>query len=500
MAKQGPLSGWQVAKKRYWVDELLGGGGMSTVYKAQDTRLHRPVAVKVMSLVPGVNLQQLTQMFQAEALRLASLNHPGHPGIPDIYDNFEEAGHWFLVMKFIEGESLQGYLQQRGGQLPVDDVLKIGLQLADILHYLHTPLSNKPPMIFRDLKPANVMIVPNGRIYLIDFGIARLFTPGKSQDTFVALSRGYAAPEQYGTAQTTVRSDIYSLGATLHHLLSGTDPVTNPSHFAPLSIRQPAQLASLITHMVAIDPASRPASMAEVKDALRHMVDQTVQSPTVNVLSSSSAPTLPPTVYAQPFLPASALPPTQIASASPPSVTPGTTIEIESSSHAPEQPTEKPVEIPPRVQQAIDRVEHYVRGRQVRLPSDSDYEKALAAYDEAIGIDPMRTDFYRRKAKALRIWGLLSGLNRDEEALAVYDQAIKINPNDGLALQSKGNFLRQLERYEEALAVYDQVMGMDSSGEHAIYMAYEAKADLLDKLERHEEAQKVREEEKKKKR
>jgi len=270
MAKQGPLSGRQIANK-YQLDELLGSGGMGAVYKAQDTRLNRPVAMKVMSpagRVSAANLQHFTKLFQAEALRLASLKHPS---IPHIYDHFEEAAHWFLVMEFIEGETLKDYQQRHGGQLQVDEVLKIGLQLADVLHYLHL---RQPPIIFRDLKPANVMIAPDGQVTLIDFGIARLFTPGKSQDTFVFLSPGYAAPEQHGTAQTTLRSDIYSLGATLHHLLSGIHPATSPFLFAPLSTQQSAQLASLITHMVAIDPANRPASMVEVKAALQSMRDQ----------------------------------------------------------------------------------------------------------------------------------------------------------------------------------------------------------------------------------
>ncbi|MFL5628674.1 MAG: protein kinase domain-containing protein [Ktedonobacteraceae bacterium] len=299
MAKQGSLSGQQVANK-YRLGELLGSGGMGAVYKAQDTRLNRPVAMKVMSPVGPVSaadLHQFTQLFQAEALRLASLKHSG---IPHIYDHFEEAAHWFLVMEFIEGETLKDYLQRRGGRLSVDEVLKIGLQLVGVLNYLHL---RQPPIIFRDLKPANVMIAPDGQVSLIDFGIARLFTPGKSQDTFVFLSPGYAAPEQHGTAQTTVQSDIYSLGATLHHLLSGTHPATSPFLFAPLSIQQPAQLASLIAHMVAFDSTNRPVSMAAVKDALQRMIDQTALPPTENVLSSPSASTLPSTVGAQPFLP-----------------------------------------------------------------------------------------------------------------------------------------------------------------------------------------------------
>jgi eukaryotic-like serine/threonine-protein kinase len=313
MAKQGPLFGQQVANK-YRLGELLGSGGMGAVYKAHDTRLNRPVAMKVMSPagpLSAAELQHFTQLFQAEALRLASLKHPG---IPHIYDHFEESECWFLAMEFIEGETLKDYLERRGGQLPMDEVLNIGLQLADVLNYLHL---RQPPIIFRDLKPANVMIAPDGQVFLIDFGIARLFTPGKSQDTFVFLSQGYAAPEQYGTAQTTVLSDIYSLGATLHHLLSGTHPASSPFLFAPLSIQQPPQLATLIAHMVSIDSAHRPASMAEVKEALQRMRDQTAAGPLTSAVPAPTTPVLSafsPTM--QPPQPAMATMP--LAGASPP--------------------------------------------------------------------------------------------------------------------------------------------------------------------------------------
>jgi serine/threonine protein kinase len=119
MAKQGLLSGQTLAAGKYQLGEILGSGGMGAVYKAQDTRLHRSVAVKVMSPqcpVSPADLQQFTRLFQAEALRLANLKHPS---IPHIYDHFDEAGRWFLVMEFIEGETLKDYLEQRGRRLPI---------------------------------------------------------------------------------------------------------------------------------------------------------------------------------------------------------------------------------------------------------------------------------------------------------------------------------------------------------------------------------------------
>ena len=134
-------------------------------------------------------------------------------------------------MDFIEGQTLEDYLAKAPGEkLPLQEVLEIGIQLCKVLDYLHT---RQPPIIFRDLKPANVMRAPDGHLYLIDFGIARLFKPGKKKDTIALGSPGYAAPEQHGRGQTTERADIYSLGATLHQLLSGRDPSEKPFQFPP---------------------------------------------------------------------------------------------------------------------------------------------------------------------------------------------------------------------------------------------------------------------------
>jgi WD40 repeat protein len=148
----------------------------------------------------------------------------------------------------------------------------MALQLCHVLHYLHTC---QPPIIFRDLKPANVMRTPEGNLYLIDFGIARRYKPGQMKDTMPFGSPGYAAPEQYGKAQTTPQSDLYSLGALLHQVLSGEDPAETPFRFAPLRLYGTAGLAeleALIMRMVDLDPGNRPASAAEVKEELRRIV------------------------------------------------------------------------------------------------------------------------------------------------------------------------------------------------------------------------------------
>jgi WD40 repeat protein len=177
-------------------------------------------------------------------------------------------------------------------------------------------------VIFRDLKPANVMLTPHQRVYLIDFGIARHFTPGKQHDTIAFGSPGYAAPEQYGKAQTTPRSDIFSLGALLHHLLTGADPSEQPMRFAPITGPVPAELAWLIAQMVDLDADQRPASMAAIKAALENMKDtwQREQVP-AQASTTSSAPPAPPQVPVHHPV----VTPSAVQAAAPPSVRPVST-------------------------------------------------------------------------------------------------------------------------------------------------------------------------------
>src|SRR5579884_1754482 len=261
-------------KQRYRVISQLGQGGMGTVYKAEDVNcFNQPVAVKEMNQ-DGLSPKEIIEAanaFEGEARMLASLHHVN---LPHIRDYFSEAGRWYLVMDFIEGETLKEYLKQSKGWLPVKEVLSVGIQLCTVLNYLHT---RQPQIIFRDLKPPNVMRAPDGHLYLIDFGIARHFKPGQTKDTRAFGSPGYCAPEQWGRAQTTVRSDIYSLGATLHQLLTGSNPAHTPFHFAPpqsLNQAVPAELGTLILQMVEMDVSKRPASMADVKQELQRILEQ----------------------------------------------------------------------------------------------------------------------------------------------------------------------------------------------------------------------------------
>ena len=287
----GLLSADHLLKQRYRIIAQIGKGGFGAVYQAADSAFgDRLVAIKEMSqnrLTPQ-EMAEATEAFKREALLLAELRHPN---LPRIYDYFSDAGRWYLVMDFIEGETLEERLYSLSGRgLAGEEVLDIGIQLCSVLDYLHT---RHPPIIFRDLKPANVMRTPTGHLYLIDFGIARHFKPGQIKDTMPLGSPGYAAPEQYGKGQTTPRADIYSLGVTLHQLLTGSDPAQTPFRLAPLQLDgHPilSQLETLIKHMSELDEANRPQSIAVVTPVLQRIAKQQVSEPQGGVPSHVPSP------------------------------------------------------------------------------------------------------------------------------------------------------------------------------------------------------------------
>src|SRR6266705_164258 len=261
-------------RNRYFILSEVGAGGFGWVYKARDIQsVDRLVAIKevrLLGLHPKAMLEATTA-FQREASVLSQLDHPN---LPRLYEHFQNPGHWYLVMDFIAGETLEQYQSKvPNGRLLLSEVLDIGIQLCLVLDYLH---SQQPPIVFRDLKPANIMRIPTGQLYLIDFGITRYFKPGQAKDTVALGSLGYAAPEQYGKAQTTPRADIYSLGAVLHQLLTAKDPSETPFRFTPLRVNSYPSLSKLgilIERMVDMDANKRPASVAEIKQELQHIAN-----------------------------------------------------------------------------------------------------------------------------------------------------------------------------------------------------------------------------------
>jgi len=267
------LDNTSLLQGRYRILTQVGKGGFGAVYRAEDTQAHNDiVAIKQINL-RGLTPQETIEATDAFNREVSLLTNLDHPNLPHIHDNFTDPEHWYLVMDFIEGETLETYLEAKDANytMPLGEVLALGIQLCTVLSYLHT---REPAIIFRDLKPANIMRTPAHKLYLIDFGIARRFNPAKLKDTIPFGSPGYAAPEQYGKAQTTARADIYSLGALLHMLLTGEDPVDNPFHFSPLRIYGAAGLASLeklIMRMVELKADERPASVNEVKAELQRI-------------------------------------------------------------------------------------------------------------------------------------------------------------------------------------------------------------------------------------
>jgi eukaryotic-like serine/threonine-protein kinase len=262
-----------VLQERYLVEHRLGIGGMSTVYRGRDLRFKevvRSCAIKEMyQLSPDSQTRDLRlKNFEREASLLATLSHPA---IPKVYDFFTERNKIYVVMELIAGRDLGATLEQVGGPIDEARVGRWALQICDVLEYLH--MHQPDPIIFRDLKPSNIIVTPEDRIVLIDFGIARLFQADQPKGTIVG-TEGYAPPEQY-RGVGDVRVDVYALGATLHHLLTGVDPRNEtPFTFHERPVRQvnPAvspAMEAVVMRALSYDANARPASIAEMRALLQ---------------------------------------------------------------------------------------------------------------------------------------------------------------------------------------------------------------------------------------
>ena len=317
-----------VLPRGYVVERVLGQGGMGSVYLAQQTQLGRYVAIKETILqLPDPREQGLArEQFHREAEILASLEHPG---LVDVKDYFEEGDAQYLVMAFIDGETLESVVNRTPGFIPVAQVIEWGCQVCDVLTYMH---EHEPPVLIRDVKPANIMLDANGRLRLIDFGIARSCLP---QEETVAILKGagtigFAPPEQFVGTPTDARSDVYSLGATLYSLLTrevppwsvtlatGTEPLHAPSVFNPAVSRE---LDGIILGMMALRKEHRCPSAAAAKEALLGLMraphPPSLPSPVPPVpppVAQLAAPVPPPPPPVAPMPPA----PPPVAHATPP--------------------------------------------------------------------------------------------------------------------------------------------------------------------------------------
>lgn len=258
-----------ILQDRYSVVRPLGSGGFGSVFLANDNRLGgRQVAIKYFATahMRPDEAAASAQLFQGEAHTLASLNHPN---LAPVLDYFAVSDGWVLVMGYVPGDSLANLQKRLGGPFGEEQVIEWSIELCNVLDYLHR---QKPPLVFRDLKPSNIMRTPEGKVMLIDFGIVRTFKEGQHQDTVQLGTPGYAPPEQYG-GQTEPRSDLYSLGATMYVLLTG-ERLTGG--FAVPSVRERSAWVSpaldgLISRLTALRPQERPASAAAVRTELEQI-------------------------------------------------------------------------------------------------------------------------------------------------------------------------------------------------------------------------------------
>jgi len=313
----GALIAGNLLESRYRVVRLVGKGGFGAVYEARDERFQakRIVAIKEMSdghLTPAERAQAIAD-FRQEADLLVQLKHPN---LPDVSDFFEEGGKAYLVMEFIEGKTLEKEQEEAGGPLDENRVMGWALQLCDVLGYLHT---QPQPIVFRDMKPSNVMITRSGQIKLIDFGIARIFKSTAAKDTTSLGSRGYAPLEQYGRGQSDARSDIYALGATLFDLLTREVPADAPTRrINPQLFQTPRQLnprisqaaENIVLKAMEQEPRDRFQSTAEMAQAIIASGLASSMgayfsntSPQMNTQATSAAPGTPGSA-GSPFMPA----------------------------------------------------------------------------------------------------------------------------------------------------------------------------------------------------
>ena len=285
-----PVAPGEVVNLRYRVDTLIGQGGMGAVYRAWDLVLNITVALKE-NLDTSESAQK---QFNEEALILARLNHPG---LPRVIDYFSIPGQGeYLVMDFVEGSDLEDTLEKNGGLYPspgislkhLDEaqVIPWMLKILDILDYLH---HQQPPVIHRDIKPGNIKITSEGRVVLVDFGIAKRYSTTHSTLTGAhAVSPGYSPPEQYGASTTDPRSDLYALGATIYHLITGQKPAESVQRMTgSVKMISPRQintsmsqdLEQVIIKSLAIPMDNRYQSAAQMQSALSSVLNISTVNP-----------------------------------------------------------------------------------------------------------------------------------------------------------------------------------------------------------------------------
>ena len=422
--------GADIGHNRYRIRRIVALGGMGAVYEAEDQHLHRPCAVKEMldAFTDPKDRQQAVEWFRREASMLHDLNHPA---IPRVRDSFEDGGRYYLVMDFVNGRNLAEVLDRDGSQgLPEQRVRNWALQICDVLSYLH-----HQGVIFRDLKPANVMVGPDERVKLIDFGIARSLRA--QNETTVIVTYGFAAPEQL-QGHPEPRSDIYSLGATLHRLLTHHDPANNK----PLVFDFPAIRAlrpdvtpafeHIIMRALAPRPVDRWPTAGEMGRALRAIGPVTSVVPPrlisangINMPSSSRS-------LSRPLSPTD-----DVIAQARASLEQGRWQDAQKSAR-------KAIESNPQNPQG-----HKMLGLVYARSHPPEPQRALSEYQEALQIEPQDSETHRLIGDVY-----LFLMQQPAEAIEEYRSALQLKPNDFETHRLLGMSLEQSDNLNDARVHY----------------------------------------------
>jgi len=426
---------------------------MGSVYKAEDLRLPGKLwAIKELqedAFTSPADLNDAVRRFETEIATMARLSNPQ---IPAVVDRFTERGQHYFVMDFIPGQSLERMLNAARAPLNEVETLQWMIQVCDVLSYLH---GQRPPIILRDLKPGNIMITPDGEVKLIDFGIARTYKIGKKTNTENLGTMTYASPEHLGQiGQTDARSDIYSLGATMYHLLTGQEPTPMETPL-PGSMRSrnpqldPA-VEQLVIKAMQLDPARRFQSAAAMRNALCACLLQTtgqlpaMPRPGSGVVAPLSAPP-PDMVYTSSLVPAVAHAP-QIA---------GTICPVCGFVNRPgakfcsqDRVSLVPGMAAPVMPTAASGQEEYRRG--IAASQQGQWDEAARHLQQAIALGYSDYDTHIRLGLCYR------RLNQLSNAIMEFQRASQLRPS-GEAFFQMGICYRELKLYPQARAALNQV-------------------------------------------
>ncbi|HZR43116.1 MAG TPA: protein kinase [Ktedonobacteraceae bacterium] len=465
-------SGTLLSGGRYKIEKLVASGGMGAVYRALDTRFNRPCAVKEMldEFRSESERAQAVEWFSREATLLLDLNHPC---IPRVRDFFAESGRHYLVMDFIEGRTLAEVMDQEGNVLGVNGARGVtearvrswAQQLCSVLSYLHR---QSPPIIFRDLKPSNIMVTGRDEIKLIDFGIARTFQ-SQRQSTII-MTLGYAPPEQlHGMPEP--RSDLYALGATMHRVLTRHDAANNKPtvfSFPPVRTLRPDISPTFEQVLVkALSPSleQRWPSAAEMERALINLPPVTAAPPVAGPGPVAATLLAPGQISATPAIPLTPMTPSVASASGTPSSGPAPATRTGPAGPYITAAQSHLASTPARVNEAYEAVKmafglepnnalvHRIFGQVFarRMPPQPDL--ALQAYNRSLQLNSEDAETHKLLGD---VWLFLR--QQPYQGIPAYTQAVRLNPNDFESHERLGMCYDRTNQLESALREYQEAV------------------------------------------